>query len=175
MWPLLKRSRRSEGAELSDSSVEPWVRMPGKSVLIRGAMVKHPDQELDITIRRALILSLGEFNEEQLSPDDRKAVAAEVAGNLSHRRRSGASCGGGMAVAEMEAGAWLKKINEEWAEDKSRAKEAKGRHQADIGEGEREDTPQWYVNSQGQTMVVIPGPVEFVMGSPATEAGRTRR
>ena len=32
--------------------------------------------------------------------------------------------------------------------------------------------PQWYVNGQGQTMVVIPGPVEFVMGSPPTEAGR---
>jgi formylglycine-generating enzyme required for sulfatase activity len=26
--------------------------------------------------------------------------------------------------------------------------------------------PQWYVNTQGQTMVVIPGPVEFRMGSP---------
>ena len=32
--------------------------------------------------------------------------------------------------------------------------------------------PQWYVNGQGQTMVVIPGPVEFLMGSPETEAGR---
>src|SRR5262249_36181670 len=32
--------------------------------------------------------------------------------------------------------------------------------------------PQWYVNSQGQTMVVIPGPVDFVMGSPDTEEGR---
>jgi formylglycine-generating enzyme required for sulfatase activity len=30
----------------------------------------------------------------------------------------------------------------------------------------------WYVNSQGQTMVVIPGPVTFLMGSPSTEAGR---
>ena len=31
---------------------------------------------------------------------------------------------------------------------------------------------RWYVNGQGQTMVVIPGPVEFDMGSPAAEAGR---
>jgi formylglycine-generating enzyme required for sulfatase activity len=37
----------------------------------------------------------------------------------------------------------------------------------------REKTPpQWYVNRQGQTMVVIPGPVEFLMGSPSTEADR---
>jgi formylglycine-generating enzyme required for sulfatase activity len=38
---------------------------------------------------------------------------------------------------------------------------------------DKEKTPlQWYVHAQGQTMVVIPGPVEFVMGSPPTEAGR---
>ncbi len=37
---------------------------------------------------------------------------------------------------------------------------------------EKEKTPQWYVNSQGQTLVVIPGPSEFLMGSPLTETGR---
>jgi serine/threonine protein kinase/formylglycine-generating enzyme required for sulfatase activity len=30
----------------------------------------------------------------------------------------------------------------------------------------------WYVNGRGQTMVVIRGPVQFVMGSPPSEAGR---
>src|SRR5262249_52480045 len=32
--------------------------------------------------------------------------------------------------------------------------------------------PGWYVNGQGQTMVVIPGREQFMMGSPATEVGR---
>src|SRR5207302_1271829 len=40
----------------------------------------------------------------------------------------------------------------------------------------RKDLPQaearWYVNGQGQTMVVVPGPVTFRMGSPVEEAGR---
>ena len=31
---------------------------------------------------------------------------------------------------------------------------------------------RWYVNGQGQTMVLVPGPVEFRMGSPGSEAGR---
>jgi formylglycine-generating enzyme required for sulfatase activity len=35
-----------------------------------------------------------------------------------------------------------------------------------------ERTPQWYITGRGQTMVVIPGPVQFIMGSPAGEAGR---
>ena len=31
---------------------------------------------------------------------------------------------------------------------------------------------RWYVNSQGQTLAVIEGPVDFRMGSPPTEKGR---
>src|SRR5436190_3672143 len=31
--------------------------------------------------------------------------------------------------------------------------------------------PTWFVNGRGMTFTVIPGPVEFVMGSPASEQG----
>ena len=55
---------------------------------------------------------------------------------------------------------WLKQVNEKWANDtKAQAKHIKA-------------IQQWYVNSQGQTMVVIPGPVQFTMGSPPDEDGR---
>jgi hypothetical protein len=68
--------------------------------------------------------------------------------------------------------AWLKQVNEEWANDEEQRKE----RLEGIGKlltKEKEKTPpQWYVNTQGQTFVVIPGPVEFTMGSPPTEAGR---
>jgi formylglycine-generating enzyme required for sulfatase activity len=37
---------------------------------------------------------------------------------------------------------------------------------------QQQPVPQWYVNSQGQTMVAIPSSVEFMMGSPSTEEGR---
>jgi formylglycine-generating enzyme required for sulfatase activity len=33
--------------------------------------------------------------------------------------------------------------------------------------------PRWYINSQGQTMVVVPEPGVFVMGSPRSEAERS--
>ena len=33
-------------------------------------------------------------------------------------------------------------------------------------------TPQWYQTTQGQTMVAIPGPIQFTMGSPESEFGR---
>jgi formylglycine-generating enzyme required for sulfatase activity len=68
--------------------------------------------------------------------------------------------------------AWLKQVNDEWATDKAqREKRLEGIEQLVTKEKEKA-SPQWYVNGQGQTMVVIPGPVEFVMGSPLTEADR---
>ena len=43
---------------------------------------------------------------------------------------------------------------------------------ASLDRCELEHARRWYVNGQGQTMVVIPGPVKVRMGSPATEVGR---
>src|SRR5262249_7489862 len=69
--------------------------------------------------------------------------------------------------------AWLKQVNAGWA----RTKEERGKRLGSIRQllsKDKEKAPQWYVNGQGQTMVVIPGPVEFVMGSPPTEADRDK-
>jgi formylglycine-generating enzyme required for sulfatase activity len=41
-----------------------------------------------------------------------------------------------------------------------------------MANGKDKPSPQWFVNGQGQTLVVIPGPVRFVMGSPPAESGR---
>lgn len=67
-------------------------------------------------------------------------------------------------------GKWLKEINEQWARDM----EQREKRQASITQSLKAANalPQWYVNGQGQTMIVIPGPVDFQMGSPTTEAGR---
>src|SRR5262249_25094175 len=68
---------------------------------------------------------------------------------------------------------WLKQVNDEWAEDKEQTeKRLQGIQQLLLKDKEKAP-PQWYVNGQGQTMVVIPGPVEFRMGSPSTEEGRS--
>src|SRR5262249_22557499 len=68
--------------------------------------------------------------------------------------------------------AWLKQVNEEWAKDKAQA-DKRLAHIHDLVKKYKEKTPpRWYVNGQGQTFVVIPGPVEFTMGSPLSEADR---
>ena len=68
--------------------------------------------------------------------------------------------------------AWLKQVNEEWAKDKEQREKRLDGIKQTLAKDKEKTPPQWYVNGQGQTMVVIPGPVEFVMGSPPTEAGR---
>jgi formylglycine-generating enzyme required for sulfatase activity len=69
--------------------------------------------------------------------------------------------------------AWLNRVNDEWAKDREgRAKRLEGIEQF-VTKEKGKAPPQWYVNGQGQTLVVLPGPVEFVMGSPPTEKGRT--
>jgi len=67
--------------------------------------------------------------------------------------------------------AWLKETNEAWATDKEQRSKKLEAIQHDLL-ASRPPAPRWYVKGQEQTMVVIPGPVEFAMGSPATEEGR---
>ena len=54
-----------------------------------------------------------------------------------------------------------------WGQQKELAK-----IDAPLMTGKVEGQRQWYLTGQGQTMVVIPGPVEFLMGSPPTEKDR---
>ena len=69
--------------------------------------------------------------------------------------------------------AWLKQVNEEWAKDNKRREIRQQGIKQMLAKETEKSAPQWYVNGQGQTMVVIPGPVTFVMGSPSKEASRS--
>jgi formylglycine-generating enzyme required for sulfatase activity len=71
---------------------------------------------------------------------------------------------------------WLKKVNDQWAADKGH-REKREQEIKKLLASRAATAPgvpsQWYVNGQGQTMVVFPGPVEFLMGSPLTEKDRS--
>src|SRR5262249_46748179 len=68
--------------------------------------------------------------------------------------------------------AWLKQVNDEWANNKELREKRLDSLRQRVNRDKEKTPPQWYVNSQGQTMVVIADPVEFVMGSPHTEKDR---
>ena len=160
VWPLLKHSP------------DPRVR----SYLIHrfaplGAdaaeIIQRFADEPDLTIRRALVLSLGDYADGALSAEARQAFAGTLEDVYRRDSDPGLHAAAEWLLRTWKQEAWLTRTNEEWA----KAKES----DADRLEALRKSSakgPQWYVNGQGQTMVVIPGPVEFLMGSPPTEADR---
>ena len=165
IWPLLKHS--------PDPSL--------RSYLIHrlhplgadgGAIVKQLNEEPDITIRRALILSLGEYGENGLSPEDRQAVIQKVQGIYTIDTDPGLHGASEWLLRTWKEEAWLKRMNDDWAKDGEGREKRIARIKELVTKDCGNTPPQSYVNGQGQTMVVIPGPVEFIMGSPATEKDR---
>jgi formylglycine-generating enzyme required for sulfatase activity len=142
------------------------------------AIIQRLDEEPDLTIRRALLLSLGEFDEKALSPQTRQALFPRLQEIYRTATDAGLHAAAEWLLRQWKQQDWLTQVNDDWA----RGKMAGGAWRV-AGKGRlmpppsthhlppatHHPSPGWYVNGQGQTMVVIPGPAESVMGSPPGE------
>jgi serine/threonine protein kinase/formylglycine-generating enzyme required for sulfatase activity len=165
VWPLLRHSSDPRVRSYLVHRLSP-LRADAK------AIVQRLEEEPDLTIRRALMLSLGEFGEKDFPPNERKAMLPKLQEMYRTEADPGLHAASEWLLRTWKQEAWLKLTNDEWAKDKEqRDKRLQGIHQL-LARDKEKSPPQWYVNGQGQTMVVVPGPVEFVMGSPPTEVGR---
>jgi formylglycine-generating enzyme required for sulfatase activity len=144
-------------------------------------LIKRLDQEQDVSSRRALLLALGEFGEKELSPGERKVLLRRLLGLYRADPDPGLHGAAEYLLLRWGQQLKLKELEEEWREDRGKEKkvlnEIREKREEKLGQIRKElakdkPEPQWYVNCQGQTMVVIPGPVTFQMGSPPEEAGR---
>jgi hypothetical protein len=164
VWPLLKHS--------SDPRTRSY--LIHRLSLLRadaGAISQRLDEEPDVTIQRALLLSLGEYSEKELSLDTRKSLLSKVQNMYRTAPDPGLHAAAEWLLRTWQHGPWLKQVNDEWAKDKQQRQKRLESIQRLITKGQAK-APQWYVNSQGQTMVIISGPVKFLMGSPPTEEER---
>ena len=100
--------------------------------------------------RRALILALGRYNLDELSPDKREPLVEHLL--EMYRNDPDAGIHG--------AAEWTLR---RWKHDEKLAAIDVELKNKDRG------NRRWYVNSEGQTLAVIEGPVEFSMGSPLSE------
>jgi formylglycine-generating enzyme required for sulfatase activity len=165
VWPLLKHS--------PDPRVRSFlIHRLGPLGTDAGAILQRVDSESDMTIRRALVLSLGEYGEKGLSPQDRNAWLPKLQAIYRTEPDTGLHAAAEWLLRSWKQEAWLRERNEEWAKDREQREERLCNIRKSLTREKEKIPPRWYVNGQGQTMVVIPGPVEFVMGSPPTEAGR---
>ena len=112
------------------------------------------DRQQDVSIRRALILTLGEFNEQQLTPAERERSAPRLLGLYANDSDSGIHGAVAWTLRAWGRQADLQRIDREFAT------------------GSPVGNRHWFVNQQGRTMVIILPPGEFVIGSPPTEVGR---
>jgi serine/threonine protein kinase/formylglycine-generating enzyme required for sulfatase activity len=135
------------------------------------AIIKRLDEEPDLTIRRALLQSLGEYGEKDISLEDRKALLPKLQEMYRTATDPGIHASSEWLLRTWKEEAWLKEVNDDWAKDKEQREKRLEGIQKLLTKDKEKMPPQWYINGQGQTMVVIPGPVEFVMGSPLTEVG----
>ncbi len=168
VWPLLRRSDQPDDPRLRSYLIHHLSPLGVDAA----ALVKRLDEEPDVTIRRALVLSLGEYSENEFSPNMRKTLVPKLQTLYRSEADPGLHAAVEWLLRKGQELPWLKQVNDEWAQDKEQRDKRLASIQQSLRREKEKTPPQWYVNDQGQTMVVIPGPVEFLMGSPSTEEGR---
>ena len=128
--------------------------------------------EKEVSIRRALIQTLGNFDLGQISLEERISIIPDLEEIYLKEPDPGIHASAEWLLKTWNQQPFINKTNEAWQQDKeltlNRQKEIKNR----LDKEKEKSLMQWYVNGQGQTMVVIPGPVEFLMGSPVSEVDR---
>jgi serine/threonine protein kinase/formylglycine-generating enzyme required for sulfatase activity len=114
------------------------------------AVLFHPE----VSERRALILALGTYGTELLSPGEREPLVSRLLDQYQTDPDAGIHGAAEWTLRQWNRGDDLAKADEQLGELKDR--------------GHR----RWYVNGQGQAFAIIEGPVEFLMGSPPGEPDR---
>jgi serine/threonine protein kinase/formylglycine-generating enzyme required for sulfatase activity len=169
VWPLLQHQ--------PDPRVRSWIIHRLSPLGVDAAtIVGRLQQEPEVSIRRALILSLGEFDSlwadfvnrprrsegpspetrlETPSPDDSlRPLSSTLLALYRDDPDPGIHAAADWLLRRWGYAAELKDMDQTLATGKV--------------EGER----RWYLTRQQQMMIVIPGSVEFLMGTPRWEAGR---
>ncbi len=114
------------------------------------AILFHPETSQ----RRALLLALGTYGTEGLSPSERDSLTGKLLDLYRNDPDSGIHGAAEWTMRQWKHLEKLKDVDVQLMKVKDR--------------GNR----RWFVNGQGQTFAVIEGPVEFHMGSPPTDTER---
>ena len=173
VWPLLARRQEPDDPRVRSYLIHRFGPLGADAAVI----FKRLEEEKDITIRRALVLSLGEFSDKELPLPSRRVLVPKLRTIYAEDADAGLHAATEWLLRHWQDGAWLKQINDAWAKDKdAQAKRLKGieqQMQANRAAPAPGAAAQWYVNGQGQTMAAIPDPGKpFLMGSPLTEPDR---
>jgi formylglycine-generating enzyme required for sulfatase activity len=125
-----------------------------------------------------LLLSLGEFKDKDFADNDRESLIVKLREWYCNESDAGLHGAVEWLLRQWQPGQWLDEKVQQWAKQPQREDRMKGIKQQLAGKGApapaKTQDPLWYVDSQGQTMVVIPAQTRFQMGSLKGEVGSRR-
>jgi formylglycine-generating enzyme required for sulfatase activity len=157
-WPLFRHS--------PDPTARSYlVQRAGLLGVDARLLVRRLPEEKDVSARRALILALGEYPARDLPARVRSPLAKELLGWYRDHPDPGLHGAIDWLLRHGKEGPQRRPLN--WGQ-----KQALERIDGALRRRDPDGRRRWYVNGQGQTMVLVQGPVEFRMGSPPWEAGR---
>jgi formylglycine-generating enzyme required for sulfatase activity len=162
VWPLLKHGPDPAVRSYLIHRLSPMDADPR-------TIITRLEEEKEVFIRRALLLSLGEFSPHQISLSKREVLVPQLLDWYRDDADPGIHGALEWLLRRWNQREKLGEIDREWIRQSQR--NSKGVQNA-LARDDPNGKPQWFVNGQGQTMVVVPGPVAFTMGSPAGENGR---
>ena len=164
IWPLL---RHSEDPTLRSYLVQRFAPFGADA----RALVRRLPEEHDASIRRALLLSLGGFPLEQIPAGERAALLAAIVQFYRDDADAGVHAAAEWLLRQWQQQKTVDQMNRAWADDRAQRDQRYAHMHQELGREPAE--PLWYVNGQGQTMVVLPERKQgFLMGSPLGEEGR---
>ena len=132
MWPLLSGN---EDVTLRELLISRFARLGVEPM----QLVQRLLQDTNVSVRRSLIRALGTYTADSLSPSDFETVVNHLLGLYQRDPDSGIHSASAWTLARWEQKAEIKRLRGELAAS---------------GISDR----NWFVNGQGQTMVIVPPP-----------------
>jgi formylglycine-generating enzyme required for sulfatase activity len=121
-------------------------------------------RENDPAVRRALILGMGSYTENQIAPDERRKITAVMLQWYEADNDAGVHSAIDWLLRHGHQGDQPRHFD--WRQGEALAALDKKL------ERRGPDRRSWYVTGEGQTMVIVRGPKVFEMGAPPDEPGR---
>jgi formylglycine-generating enzyme required for sulfatase activity len=148
VWPQLRHQPDPRGRSYLIERLSPLQADPRR-------LIERLDHEPDVSVRRALLLALGDFTEAQLPAAERQVYVPQLLTLYRDDPDKGMHGAAEWLLRQWQQQAKLQDID------------------STLKTGKIEGGRQWYLNKEGQTFVVIPESAEpFLMGSPRGEEGR---
>jgi formylglycine-generating enzyme required for sulfatase activity len=151
LWPLLQDRPDPRLHSLRSYLSHRFARVGVKA----DVLLERYAAEVDVSARRALLLSLGDFEDYQFSEESQKPLVKRLEQTYRDDPDPGIHSAVEWLLRQWKQTDIVEKIDRELATGKVNGKR------------------RWFVTArQGHTLAVIPGPVEFTMGSPENEPHR---